>query len=547
MPADPTIARPTPRVRAVRVAPLPKVEGARQRGPWPSWVGGLRLSAPLERVLGAEAPIWVALLLVVPILAVGLTLTVGLWIDGAPRVDNDYWWHLATGEWILEHGRVPTTDPFSWTHGGEDWVAHEWLAALMFALADRLAGYAGPIVLVGAVLIAGLWRLVAGMRCFGVSRRAICLLVLLWGGVFLRTGVTVLRPQVLTFALLAVLLAELAAFETGRRRHLWLLPPLFALWVNLNLTVLFGGLCLAAFALDRLLRGKVDRHLVAVCALSAGALLLNPRGPTLLSTVLRYRNSDALRYQYVFEWMEPRLGEAPHLPFLLALPVVPLAAWQLVRLRVWPAVPVLVLAYQAFDAIRFIPLYGMLALFFAAWWIWQTTLDRRQRPAPVMAFVPRAPWAPALAALAVLAVWTVAMRTDASQLRREPNARGFPVQATTVLMERYPDARLFNVYDYGGYLIHRFDGANRVSIDGREEMYGEPALRRYFSLIYGEPGWEEAFADDGVDAVLIRRFDGLNDEIEDHPAWERVYANSLSALYVRRPAGAGDPDPASGG
>ena len=192
---------------------------------------GWRLPAPLSRVLGAEAATWVVLLLVVPIVAAGMTLTVGLRLDGLPWIDSDYWWHLATGNWILDHHHVPTTDPFSWTHGGEEWVAHEWLAAVLFALVDRAWGYAGVIVLVATVAIAGLWRLLAGMRLYGVSRRATCILVLAWGGVFLQPGVMVLRPQVLTFALLAVLLTELAGYETGHRRHLWLLPPLIALWV----------------------------------------------------------------------------------------------------------------------------------------------------------------------------------------------------------------------------------------------------------------------------------------------------------------------------
>lgn len=494
-----------------------------------------RMPLPLERALGAEAPPWVALLLIVPIVAIGLTLTVGLWIDGLPRVDNDYWWHLATGDWILDQGRVPTTDPFSWTRGGGDWVAHEWLAAVMFALADRIAGYAGPITLVAVVAVVGMWRLAAGMRMYGLSRRAICILALLWGGVFLRGGVMVLRPQVLTFALMAVLLAELAAYETGRRRHLWVLPPLFVLWVNINLTVLIGGLCLGAFAIDRLLKGKLDRHLFIISALSGLALLVNPQGPLLLLTALKYRDSDALRYQYIFEWMGPRFSDLTHIPFWLALPAVPLAAIQLLRLRIWPALPVLVLAYQSFTAIRFIPIYVILALIFAAWLVWRMALDRREQPMPSPPLFPRKLCTPAVAILATLVVLIVAVRSDASQFREEPVAWSFPARATSILMEEYPDARLFNVYDYGGYLIHRFDGQNRVYVDGREEMYGEPFLRHYFSLIYGEPGWEETFNEEGIDAVLIRRNDGLSDEIEGSPGWERIYRDSYSALYVRSP------------
>jgi hypothetical protein len=497
----------------------------------------LRLPRALDRVLGAEAPLWVVLLVAVPIVAVGLTLTVGLLIDELPFVDNDYWWHLATGDWILDNGRVPTTDPFSWTFYGRDWIAHEWLAALILTLADRIAGYAGGISLVTVVVVAGLFRLAFGMRLYGMSRRAICLLVLLWGGVFLRNGVIVVRPQVLTFALLAVLLTELAAYETGRRRVLWILPPLFALWANMNLTVLIGGLCLATFAADRLIRRTLDRHLIIICALSALALLVNPRGPELLLAARKYQDSDAIWYRYVFEWMEPELTDPTHWPFVLALPLVPLALWQLVSLRVWPAVPVLVLAYQSFTAIRFIPVFMILALLFAAWLVWRYTRDRRVgSTAPALpAVVPRVWWTPAVATLAVAFVVAVAVRSDASQFRKEPIARGLPVNATTILMEQYPDARLFNVYDYGGYLIHRFDERKLVYVDGRGEMYGDSFLREYFSLIAGEEGWEETFAQQGINAVIIRNADGLSQRVQNSPAWELVYTDGTSALFIKIP------------
>jgi len=34
----------------------------------------------------------------------------------------DYWWHLKTGEWIAEHGRVPTADLYTCTVRGARWI-----------------------------------------------------------------------------------------------------------------------------------------------------------------------------------------------------------------------------------------------------------------------------------------------------------------------------------------------------------------------------------------------------------------------------------------
>ena len=39
-----------------------------------------------------------------------------------PLHNNDLWWHLAAGRWIVEHHAVPRTDVFSWTHFLGAWV-----------------------------------------------------------------------------------------------------------------------------------------------------------------------------------------------------------------------------------------------------------------------------------------------------------------------------------------------------------------------------------------------------------------------------------------
>ena len=40
--------------------------------------------------------------------------------------DGDVSWHIATGQWILDHRAIPGTDPFSFTWAGKPWVPIEW-------------------------------------------------------------------------------------------------------------------------------------------------------------------------------------------------------------------------------------------------------------------------------------------------------------------------------------------------------------------------------------------------------------------------------------
>ena len=63
-----------------------------------------------------------------------------------PLDNNDIWIHLTTGGLILDEGAVPRTDRYSFTAAGNRYVAHEWLAAALYATAERSAGIPGVVV-----------------------------------------------------------------------------------------------------------------------------------------------------------------------------------------------------------------------------------------------------------------------------------------------------------------------------------------------------------------------------------------------------------------
>src|SRR5947199_7417963 len=57
--------------------------------------------------------------------------------------DGDTGWHIRTGDFILQNGRVPWRDLFSYSRPGEPWFAWEWLADVLFALLHRWRGLEG--------------------------------------------------------------------------------------------------------------------------------------------------------------------------------------------------------------------------------------------------------------------------------------------------------------------------------------------------------------------------------------------------------------------
>src|SRR5205814_6266809 len=63
-----------------------------------------------------------------------------------PISDADIWWHLRTGEWVLDHRTVPATDPFSSYGLGKPWVAYSWLFGVSVYTLYSWLGLAGIIL-----------------------------------------------------------------------------------------------------------------------------------------------------------------------------------------------------------------------------------------------------------------------------------------------------------------------------------------------------------------------------------------------------------------
>jgi hypothetical protein len=121
----------------------------------------------------------------------------------------------------------------------------------------------------------------------------------------------------------------------------------------------------------------------------------------------------------------------------------------------------------------------------------------------------------------------------ASVHRFEPHSRGSPVAAVAAL-KKLNLARVFNDYDFGGYLI-----ANGVApfIDGRTELYGE----KFFVDHNAASGLMEPenlfrlLEEYRVEATLIRTQSAATKLLDHIDGWQKVYADDIATIHVRRP------------
>src|SRR5581483_9952317 len=92
---------------------------------WRGVVGQPMVGATGAVVSSSRSHPWAALLLGPALLLVFARQIFAL-------TDPDYWWHVRTGQYIYETGAIPHADFYSFTAAGQPWIAHEWLAELLF-------------------------------------------------------------------------------------------------------------------------------------------------------------------------------------------------------------------------------------------------------------------------------------------------------------------------------------------------------------------------------------------------------------------------------
>lgn len=462
--------------------------------------------------------------------------------------DTDTWWHLRAGRETLEKGHILRTDPFSHTRYGSPWVAYTWLSEVILYWLFHHFSYAGLGLLMGVVVAIAFAFVYLQMEGDPFTRAFIIVLAAATSAV-----TWVARPHLSSFLLTAVLAYVLYLFKWRQVNRLWLLPPLFVLWVNLHAGYAQGFMVLLAFVAGEVLNHLlalvsaskdpiVDwrgiRLVVGVAIISALVLVIHPNTTRMWTYYLDTVGIGALQ-DFIQEWQSPDFHPLYAQPFIWLL-LATLAAMGLSGRRADGTDLALVgmFAYASLLAGRF---FGPFALLVApvlsrhvaamlARWGW----SGRSRPRPAVRFqailgvVNLGLLAPVVA-LAAVKVWKPLTPAFNQQRERET----LPVDAVAWIREHHPSGEMFNPYNWGGYLVWSLYPDYRVFVDGRTDLYGDAFLREYLSVQLARPGFEETLATYDVNMVLTYPDDALSAQLACAGGWEEVYRDGVAVIWVR--------------
>jgi hypothetical protein len=212
--------------------------------------------------------------------------------------DTDIFWHIKTGQVIVNDGRIPSSDPFTYTpkdnREREQFLLKSyWLADVIFYSLYKMSGFTGIVVTRSVILCLTVLIVYLAIRKRGFFTAI--LLSLLLGFVFMPVAAP--RPNLFSFFFAAVIVFFMERFrEERKRRYQVVIIGTMLLWVNMHGGYLIGVGILASYAAVEIMlaaikrgRGADLKTSLSICAtagLGIAATLVSPLGTAPLFLVL---------------------------------------------------------------------------------------------------------------------------------------------------------------------------------------------------------------------------------------------------------------------
>ncbi len=481
--------------------------------------------------------------------------------------DFDLGWQLATGRWIVQHGRIPFTDVFSYTAAGAEWI-YPVLSQLLLYLSYVIGGYGLLSWLAAAACVSTVALLLRRSSIAGVT--------LAIASVPLIAACTPARAEMFTAVMFAAYVNLLWHYHQSGEGPLWLLPVLMCLWVNLHLGFIAGLAMCGAFVLieledaiapsrrpGALLRLKeAAPWLIATLAVT----LVSPWGWRIYAAIDRQRSIVQTHSMWIWEWQGLRLTptalakalvwrdpDSAVLWLIVAASIAVLCA--LAKRNFVPAFLLASAIYLVIHAIRMEACFASITVVVGGTVLSQTLGSvYKSRIATRFEMSARSTAFAALTLVVVIICFAGVRCFDLITNRlylSTPFAFSIfgvgeslwqPKQAAAFLLKEQLPRNLFNDFNSGGFVVWNLSPWYPDYIDGRSVPFGSSLLLRNGSLLeqsLDSAAWSSEADTRGINTMLLSMdFEagtGLRSlgSYCDAQRWRPVFLDAFGAVFLR--------------
>ncbi len=452
--------------------------------------------------------------------------------------DADIWWHLRMAEHLFASGATPRVDIFSYTTNAHPWMNHEWLSEIPYFLAWKAAGLMGiylAFVSILVVIMLGVYYY-AARECghmkaaFVVTCFSLFLTVVSFGP----------RTILFGYIFLLILLMLLSRFRATGEAPLWVLPPLFCLWINTHGSWLLGMIMIGIYVVSGLVEGswgRIDavrwtppqlRRLAIATGASVAALFVNPFTYELVFYPFNLAFVQKLNIAYVDEWASVDFNDARgKVVFILLAGIILGSLFSRYRWKLHELLLAGFALYAGLKHIRFLFLAAILLAPLLSKMLaeiippYRKEIDKPALNAAVMAV------------LLAIAIYRFPSRAD---LQNAVDQR-FPAKAVAFIKEKQLTGNFFHRYMWGGYIIF-FSRDMKTFIDGRTDIFEYTGVLRDYLNVEQLKGALEVFNKYQIRYAMVPPDFPIAYLLKNNPGWKVIYQDEVAMIFERAPPAA---------
>lgn len=446
--------------------------------------------------------------------------------------DPDIWWHLHNADYLIQHHSLPRYDMYSFTVPGHPWINHEWLSDLPYYFAWKVFGLRGIDGLaVTLICLIYLGVLYLSYRECGNYKSAILATAC---AIFL--GRVSFGPRTILFgyAYLVVLLIILQRFRQKGRAPLWLVPPLFCIWVNTHgswsLGMIFFSIIIAG-GLFPFKWGTVEsevwtasqrKSLLLTWSASIVLLFANPYGAKLVFYPLDLAFHQKTNIEHVAEWVSVNFHDFRGKMVIALLLILLLST--ILRPRRWTltelAITIFAL-YSGLTYVRFLFLTGVVLAPVLAKMLDFVPAYRAELDTPVLN----------TCAIALMIAGVIHYWPSESKLQAAVDSQ-YPVGALAYLQAHAPTGPIVNYYLWGGYINWK-DPNLKVFVDGRADIFDYSGVFTDYLSLLGLEHPDAVLDKYKAQYVLFPHGEPFTYLMEHDSNWKTIYSDQNSVLLQR--------------
>lgn len=460
-----------------------------------------------------------------------------------PLWDFDVWWHIASGYWMINHHKVPHTDPFSYTFHGSPWIHHEWGTSIILTLLWRYFGYAGLLAFKITLFFGILYFIGRSIQI--VTKKTTIPFLSLFGTAFLIHSRVQERPHMFSSLFLSILFYSFYRYsDAWRKPHkkLLFIPVIFVLWANLHWGVILAVGLFFLFWLGKFVVGyekgekKILTPLFVVFVLSALAILVNPYFYHVYTFPFEHLNMPGI-LQWTYEWRSPfsapfvnELGSQAYMILAGIVIILSFFRWRKSHPE-WVLVFVPII-YLSLRHNRYIDIFTISVVPLVSWEITQLSVLEKFS-AVKRKYLKRASCGLVMGVLLIFINFGIPVKLWGSErfhLGYGLHPRNNFFKAVVFLKDNGVMEKIFHYFELGGYLMM---AGYPVYIDGRTPVYGDDFFtEEYINPLREQSSFERVRKKWDFGVVFVLKGALLAPYLAQQPDWRLVYADDVSLIFM---------------